>query len=87
MDDVQYSDIKIMLDGFTGKAAELELVISLYAYTDTSDVEFIQSEHTVCAESKVTKGDATLYTVTLNSVENKPCTSLDALPEYKKDEE
>ena len=87
MDDVQYSDIKIMLDGFTGKAAELELVISLYAYTDTSDVEFIQSEHTACAESKVTKGDATLYTITLNSVENKPCTSLDALPEYKKDEE
>ena len=87
MDDVQYSDIKIMLDGFTGKAAELELVISLYAYTDTSDVEFIQSEHTACAESKVTKEDATLYTVTLNSVENKPCTSLDALPEYKKDEE
>ena len=87
MDDVQYSDIKLMLDGFTGKAAELELVISLYAYTDTSDVEFIQSEHTVCAESKVTKEDATLYTVTLNSVENKPCTSLDALPEYKKDEE
>ncbi len=83
----EYTNIKIMLDGFTGNAQNLELVISLYAYTDASDVEYIQSEHTACANSNVVKSDATLYTVTLNSVENKPYKdNLDALPVYGKEE-
>ncbi len=84
----EYTNIKIMLDGFTGKAQNLELVISLYAYTDANDVEYIQSEHTACANAKVTKTDATLYTVTLNSVDKKQnAGQIDALPEYKKDEQ
>ena len=83
----EYTNIKIMLDGFTGNAQNLELVISLYAITG-EDVEYIQSEHTACANAKVTKSDATLYTVTLNSVENKPYKdNLDALPEYGKENE
>ena len=84
----EYTNIKIMLDGFTGKAQSLELVITLYAYAGNGDVQYIQSEDTECANSKVTKEDATLYTVTLDSVENKPYkNNLDALPEYKKDEQ
>ena len=83
----EYTNIKIMLDGFTGNAQNLELVISLYAITG-EDVEYIQSEHTACANAKVTKSDATLYTVTLNSVANKPYKDmLDALPEYGKENE
>ena len=85
--DTEYSNLSIIINGFTGKSASISLVISLYAYTDETEVDFIQSEHTACAASKVTKGDATLYTVTVQSVANQPCTSLDALPEYKKDEE
>ncbi len=82
----EYTNIKIMLDGFTGNAQNLELVISLYAITG-EDVEYIQSEHTACANAKVTKSDATLYTVTLNSVANKPYKdNLDALPEFGKEE-
>ncbi|MBQ8739671.1 MAG: leucine-rich repeat domain-containing protein [Clostridia bacterium] len=83
----EYTNIKIMLDGFTGSAQNLELVISLYAYTDVSDVEYIQSEHTACANSNVVKSDATLYTVTLSSVENKPYKdNLEALPVYGKEQ-
>ena len=83
----EYTNIKIMLDGFTGTAQNLELVISLYAEVG-EDVEYIQSEHTACANAKVTKSDATLYTVTLNSVANKPYKDmLDALPEYGKENE
>ena len=83
----EYTNIKIMLDGFTGTAQNLELVISLYAEAG-EDVEYIQSEHTACANAKVTKSDATLYTVTLNSVANKPYKdNLDALPEYGKENE
>ena len=83
----EYTNIKIMLDGFTGSAQNLELVISLYAYTDASDVEYIQSEHTACANSNVVKSDATLYTVTLSSVENKPYKdNLEALPVYGKEQ-
>ncbi|MBQ8738692.1 MAG: leucine-rich repeat domain-containing protein [Clostridia bacterium] len=83
----EYTNIKIMLDGFTGSAQNLELVISLYAYTDASEVEYIQSEHTACANSNVVKSDATLYTVTLSSVENKPYKdNLEALPVYGKEQ-
>ena len=83
----EYTNIKIMLDGFTGNAQNLELVISLYAIAG-EDVEYIQSEHTACANAKVTNSDATLYTVTLNSVENKPYKDmLDALPEFGKENE
>ena len=83
----EYTNIKIMLDGFTGNAQNLELVISLYATTG-ENVEYIQSEHTACANAKVTKSDATLYTVTLNSVANKPYKdNLEALPEYGKENE
>ncbi len=82
----EYSDIKVMLDGFTGNAQDLELVITLYAYTEGEDVQYIQSEDTKCANSKVTKADATLYTVTLNSVETKPNIQIAVLPEFGKKE-
>lgn len=68
MSNTEYSNISVMVNGFTGSAANLSLVISLYAYTDADDVEFIQSEDTKCASAKVTKDDATLYTVTYKSV-------------------
>ena len=45
-----------------------------------------QSEDTKCANSKVTKADATLYTVTLNSVETKPNIQIAVLPEFGKKE-
>jgi hypothetical protein len=78
----QYTNIKLMLDGFTGNAKDLELVITLYAYTDANDVEFIQSEDTLSASTKVTKTDATLYTVTLTSVTEKTGKPVADLDEY-----
>ena len=88
MSDAEYSNIQIMVNGFVGDSANLSLVFTLYAYTDADDVEFIQSEDTLSASAKVTKTDATLYTVTLNSVANKPYKDmLDALPEYGKENE
>ena len=78
----EYTNIKLMLDGFTGNAKNLSLVITLYAYTDVNDVEFIQSEDTLSASAKVTKTDATLYTVTLDSVKAQAGTAIPELPEY-----
>ncbi|MBR2296473.1 MAG: hypothetical protein IKA43_03595, partial [Clostridia bacterium] len=68
MSDTEYSNISIMVNGFTGNAADLSLVIALYAYTDADDVEFIQSADTKCASAKVTKTDGVLYTVNYKSV-------------------
>ena len=80
----EYSNIKVMIDGL-GANKSLELVIALYAYTDGADVEFIQSEDTNSACSSVEKTDATLYTVSLTSVVDKPNTGLDMLPPYNKE--
>ncbi|MBR2296125.1 MAG: hypothetical protein IKA43_01815, partial [Clostridia bacterium] len=63
-----------------------ELVIALYAYTDEAKVEFIQSEDTASASTSVTKGETSLYTVSVNSVMNKPNASVDALPPYENKE-
>ena len=82
MSDAEYSNIQIMVNGFTGNAANLSLVFTLYAYTDVNDVEFIQSEDTLSASAKVTKTDATLYTVTLDSVKAQAGTAIPELPEY-----
>ncbi len=82
MSDAEYSNIQIMVNGFTGNAANLSLVITLYAYTDVNDVEYIQSEDTLSASAKVTKADATLYTVTLTSVTEKTGAPIATLPEY-----
>ena len=81
----EYSNIKVMIDGL-GANKSLELVIALYAYTDGADVEFIQSEDTNSACSSVEKTDATLYTVSLISVVDKPNASVDALPPYENKE-
>ncbi len=87
LNDTEYSNISIMINGFVGESASLSLVISLYAYTDTSDIEFIQSEHTACADSTIEKSDASLYTVTIDSVKNAVgVASVASLP-VKKDEE
>ena len=83
MSDTEYANIKVMIDGFTGSLVDLELVIALYAYTDVNDVEFIQSADTKSACSSVAKNDATLYTVSVNSIDAKACTSLDALLPYE----
>ena len=83
MSDTEYASIKVMIDGFTGSLVDLELVIALYAYTDVNDVEFIQSADTKSACSSVAKNDATLYTVSVNSIDAKACTSLDALLPYE----
>lgn len=64
----EYVSVSVMINGFVGDAANIELVIALYAYTDASDVDFIQSEHTACASDTVEKEDATLYTVSFGSV-------------------
>ena len=85
MSDSEYSNIKVMIDGFTGEAVNLELVITLYAYTDASDIDFIQSADTKSACSSVAKNDATLYTVSVASVDAKTGTSLDALPPFGKE--
>lgn len=86
--DTEYSNISIMINGFVGDSASISLVISLYAYTDKGSVEFIQSEHTACADSVVEKTDASLYTVTITSVKNAVgVASLDALPESKREDE
>ena len=82
MSDAEYSNIQIMVNGFAGNAANLSLVFTLYAYTDANDVEFIQSEDTLSASAKVTKTDATLYTVTLDSVKAQAGTAIPELPEY-----
>ena len=82
MSDAEYSNIQIMVNGFAGNAKDLSLVFTLYAYTDANDVEFIQSEDTLSASAKVTKTDATLYTVTLDSVKAQAGTAIPELPEY-----
>ena len=87
LSNTKYTNIGIMMNGFNEEAEKLALVISLYAYTDASSVEYIQSADTACASAKVTKQDATLYTITAESVMNKPYGSIEALPEFKKDEE
>ncbi|MBQ2809827.1 MAG: leucine-rich repeat domain-containing protein [Clostridia bacterium] len=85
--DTEYRNIKVMIDGFnTLSAKETELVIALYAYTDEAKVEFIQSEDTASASTSVTKGETSLYTVSVNSVMNKPNASVDALPPYENKE-
>ncbi|MBE6625115.1 MAG: hypothetical protein E7622_05665 [Ruminococcaceae bacterium] len=68
MSSARYVNISIAITGFTGNAENLSLILAIYAYTDDSDVEFIQSQTTKCASEIVTLGETSLYTVTLASV-------------------
>ncbi len=68
MSSARYANISISVTGFTGNAENLSLILAIYAYTDDSDVEFIQSQTTKCASERVTLGETSLYTVTLASV-------------------
>jgi hypothetical protein len=68
MSSARYANISISVTGFTGKAENLSIILAIYAYTDDSDVEFIQSQTTECASKRVTLGETSLYTVTLASV-------------------
>ena len=89
MSNSEYSNVSVVINGFTGKAENLSLVIALYAYTDKDEVVYIQSETTKCASAKVTKDDGVLYTVTYKSVLNAN-TSVSDLDEYvvpKKEQE
>ena len=66
--ETEYSSVSISITGFKDDYSSIELVFALYAYTDPSEVDFIQSQHTVCAKTSIVKADATLYTVSLDSV-------------------
>ncbi len=68
MSSARYANISISVTGFTGKAENLSIILAIYAYTDDSDIEFIQSQTTECASERVTLGETSLYTVTLASV-------------------
>ena len=68
MSNARYANISIAVTGFTGNAENLSLILAIYAYTDDSNVEFIQSQTTKCASEIVTLGETSLYTVTLASV-------------------
>ena len=68
MSSARYANISISVTGFTGKSENLSIILAIYAYTDDSDVEFIQSQTTECASERVTLGETSLYTVTLASV-------------------
>ncbi len=89
MSDTEYASVSVMVNGFVGTSADLELIITLYAYEDASNVDYIQSEHTACASSRVVKGSDTLYTVSIDSIDNPKGSDIDALPIYssKKEEE
>ena len=71
MTNLSYEDFTYSIVGFAGDVKSLEIVICAYAYVDGEAVQFIQDQTTACASSKVTKNDATLYTVSFNSVEAK----------------
>ena len=89
MSSARYANISISVTGFTGKAENLSIILAIYAYTDDSDVEFIQSQTTECASERVTLGETSLYTVTLASVKAGN-SNLSDLGDYfapKKDEE
>ncbi len=90
MSEANYTNLSITITGFVGDAKAVSLVIALYAYVDGEEVEFIQSQTTLCADAKVTLGDDTLYTVTYESVANPAGKDLSDLGDYifpTKDEE
>ena len=70
VDNTDYAKISFSISGFVGEASDISLVIALYAYVDASDIELIQSQTTKCASERVTLGEESLYTVTLNSVKS-----------------
>lgn len=82
MTSSSYSTLGFTIDGFEGYLADLELVISAYAYAEGDEsVEFIQDMTTKCASKKVSK-DVPLYTVTLNSIVAEANNSIATLDEY-----
>ncbi len=90
MSNTKYSNIKIDINGISGEAIDVSIIMAIYAYTDESNLEFIQSQTTKCADKKVTKKvngvDTALYTVTLASITNTPNASIYDLKEYGEEE-
>lgn len=77
-----YSNVFYTINGFTKDSKNLELVICAYAYVEGEPVQFIQNQTTKCALNKVTKEDATLYTVTYNSIKNRAGNEIPKLDEF-----
>ena len=80
--DVTYTNFTYSITGFDNNSKNVDLVICAFAYVEGEDVEFIQEQATKCANKKVTKNDATLYTVTFNTVEARPGNDIASLGEY-----
>lgn len=78
-----YSNFNFSINGFTNNTIKaLELVVASYAISGDT-IEFIQAEYDLTstpAVSKVEKSDATLYTVSLNTVVNR--NSIEQIPVY-----
>ncbi len=68
MSNISQKNFGISIEGFEGVAQEIPLVMALYVCADGEEIQFIQSQITKCASEKVTVGEKTLYTVTLDSV-------------------
>ena len=82
MTSLSYSNFTYFITGFNAESKSTELIVCAFAYVEGGVVEFIQDQTTKCASSKVTKNDATLYTVTFNSVEAGVGKVIDNLVEY-----
>jgi hypothetical protein len=83
MTNLSYKDFTYSITGFGADSKDVDLVVCAFAYVEGEDVEFIQDQTTKCASKKVTKNDATLYTVTYNTVEAKAGNAIASLVEYK----
>lgn len=86
MTDIAYKNLSVYVTGFVDSARNASLVMALYVCDSENNVELIQSQITPCADKKVTLGETTLYTVTLDSVTNES-TTVPTLKDYFAKEE
>lgn len=82
MTNLSYENFTYSINGFNENVKDIDLIICAYAYAEGEAVEFIQHQATACASKKVTKNDATLYTVTFNSVKNRVGNDIGDLGEF-----
>ena len=89
MTGCEYSNFAFSANGFDASEVleKLELVITAYAYTEGSDVEFIHDATTVCKVSTLDYADGSLYTVSYEKATNElQAVSTDAIvPTVKKE--
>lgn len=82
IESVEYSSFDFMINDFADTQSTLELVIAGYA-SYGGKYQLVQTEYDLSetpAVSKVSRGDDSLYTVTISSVKTK--NSLSTLPDY-----